>query len=70
MASPQPSDPGDAFKTGRVGAHRLCRPPPRAVSHPSCPRSRGQEEPRDFCSGEEPSYDLRPYSAMMLPRKL
>jgi hypothetical protein len=34
------------------------------------PRSRGQEEPRDFCSGEEPSYDLRPYSAMMLPRKL
>src|SRR5262245_58762033 len=34
------------------------------------PRSRGQEEPRDFCSGEELSYDLRPYSAMMLPRKL
>ena len=34
------------------------------------PRSRGQAEPHDFCSGREPGYCLSPYSAMMLPRKL
>ena len=54
-----------------VGAsHDHCtRPLPDTIVRCN-PRSRGQEEPRDFCSGEEPSYDLRPYSAMMLPRKL
>src|SRR5262245_21912570 len=34
------------------------------------PRSRGQAEPHDICSGGEPGYGLRPHSAMMLPRKL
>jgi hypothetical protein len=31
-----PLSPGDALTAGRVGAHRLCRPPPRAASHHSC----------------------------------
>src|SRR2546428_7599940 len=31
-----PFTPGDALTAGRVGAHRLCRPPPRAASHHSC----------------------------------
>jgi len=32
------------------------------------PRSRGQEEARDFGAGEEPRDGLRPYAAMRLPR--
>src|SRR2546426_4319943 len=31
-----PFTPGDALTASRVGAHRLCRPPPRAASHHSC----------------------------------
>src|SRR5215831_19850806 len=34
------------------------------------PRSRDQAEPHDFYSGAELSYDLSPYSAMMLLGKL
>src|SRR5262244_3236374 len=30
-----PFIPGDALTAGRVGVHRLCRPPPRAASHHS-----------------------------------